>query len=226
MATEGASDGQWLIAGRQTAGRGRLGRAWQSPEGNFYGSNLLRLRSNDPSAAMLAMVTAIALFDAIEPMLPDPAALQIKWPNDVLLNGAKISGILLERVQHTANGDAVVIGIGVNLAHAPDVPGRIVASLAKVGVLISPQEFAPLLADALSGAIATWRQPGGQDTTVRAWLARAHPTGTRLSVNLSDGTVIAGAFDGLNTDGALRLRRVDGSSMIVHAGDVALITDR
>jgi BirA family transcriptional regulator, biotin operon repressor / biotin---[acetyl-CoA-carboxylase] ligase len=162
MAAEGAPDGQWLIARTQSEGKGRLGRAWHSPAGNFYGSYLLRLQPGDPPPALLAMVTAIALHDMIQPLLPAGQNAQIKWPNDVLLNGAKMSGILLERVQDRVHGDAVVIGIGVNLAHAPDVPGRATASLKSVGAELTVEEFIALFAPILTQWIGIWRRDAGQ----------------------------------------------------------------
>src|SRR5690606_6236394 len=104
LAQAGASEGLWLRAERQTLGKGRQGKAWESPPGNLYASTLIRLRPSDPPAATLALVAAVALEEAVSVFLPARAA--IKWPNDLLIDGAKLSGILLERA-----ADAVVIGI-------------------------------------------------------------------------------------------------------------------
>lgn len=113
LAAAGAAEGLWLRADYQTGGRGRQGRVWQSPPGNFYGSTLVRLRGGDPAAATLALVAAVALEEAVRIYAPG-ADVAIKWPNDLLLGEAKLAGILLERAD-----DAVVVGIGVNLAHHP-----------------------------------------------------------------------------------------------------------
>jgi BirA family biotin operon repressor/biotin-[acetyl-CoA-carboxylase] ligase len=137
----------------------------------------------------------------------------LKWPNDLLLVGKKLAGILLER-----SADRVVIGFGVNLASAPDLPDRPCASL---GGRVSPEAFAPLLAASVTRLIDLWRksQPA---SLVQAWLARAHPAGTRLTVHSSSDEMIGGRFEGIESDGALRLRLEDGHLEIVHAGDISL----
>lgn len=145
--------------------------------------------------------------DAAAPSLP----LLLKWPNDLILDGAKVAGILLER-----QDDRVVIGFGVNLAAAPDIPGRPTAHLAGA---ISPQAFAPVLAGSMSRMLSLWRTSDPKHFA-KAWLARAHPVGTELKVHGSDG-VVSGRFDGIEPDGALRLNR-DGDIDIVRAGDVTL----
>ena len=137
----------------------------------------------------------------------------LKWPNDLLLSGKKLGGILLER-----SGDRVVIGIGVNLASAPNVPDRPCASLSGA---IEPQAFAPLLAASFDRLLHLWRSSGGA-LLVQAWLPRAHARGTPLTVHASAVETTSGTFDGLDADGALRLRTRDGSVAIIHAGDVGL----
>ena len=116
---ERVGEGDWLVADRQVAGRGRQGRPWSDGAGNFMGSTVVRPGPSDPPAHTLTLAVALAAYETVLPLLADPRALSIKWPNDLLLNGAKLSGILLER-----EGDAVVIGIGVNLAQAPELPDR------------------------------------------------------------------------------------------------------
>jgi BirA family transcriptional regulator, biotin operon repressor / biotin---[acetyl-CoA-carboxylase] ligase len=137
----------------------------------------------------------------------------LKWPNDVLVLGRKLAGILLER-----SGQRVVIGFGVNLASAPDLPDRRSASLSG---RIGPQAFATFLAASVERLIGLWRQSEPL-LLAQAWLARAHSLGTPLTVHASGDETIAGRFDGLEPDGALRLRRDDGSLEIVRAGDIAL----
>jgi BirA family biotin operon repressor/biotin-[acetyl-CoA-carboxylase] ligase len=219
LARQGAEEGLWLRAERQTAGKGRLGRSWVSEPGNLYASTLVRLRATDPAAATLALVAAVALHHAAGVFMPAGQAAQLKWPNDLLLDGAKLSGILLER-----SGDAVVVGIGVNLAHHPELPDRATISLVAVGASADPAAFAEVLADAFGRWLAVWRGQGL--TAIRdAWLTAAHPIGTALSVRLPDGRTLDGLFDGLDTDGALILRLASGERHVIHAADVFLLKD-
>lgn len=214
LARAGQPEGSWLRAERQTAGRGRLGRPWVSPPGNLYASLLVWLRPNDPPAATLALVTAVALDETIAVFLPDHTAWHLKWPNDLLLDGAKLSGILLERAD-----DAVVIGIGVNLAHHPDLPDRVTTSLAARGVAVDPTALLDVLADTMARWLARWRNEGLAPVRAR-WLERAHPIGTALTARLPDGGAIDGLFDGLGEDGALILRLPSGERRTIHAADV------
>ncbi|HZF94925.1 MAG TPA: biotin--[acetyl-CoA-carboxylase] ligase [Allosphingosinicella sp.] len=210
LAREGASEGLWLRAERQTGGRGRQGRAWSSPPGNLYASTLVRLRPGDPPAPTLALVAAVALHEAASLYTP---GILIKWPNDLLAGGAKLSGILLERAD-----DAVVIGFGVNLAFHPTDIERPATSLAALaGSAPDPDAFLETLADAFARWLGRWRSAGLAPVR-RAWLAAAHPVGTALTAAGEEGL-----FDGLDETGALRLRLADGTLRIVHAGDVFLI---
>ncbi|WP_343520598.1 biotin--[acetyl-CoA-carboxylase] ligase [Sphingomonas sp.] len=242
LATAGASEGSWLRAERQTGGKGRQGRAWESPPGNLYASTLVRLRPADPPAATLALVAAVALEEAVRVFLQsrhpseswdlsigarpreakDPSfrwghGLCIKWPNDLLVDGAKLSGILLERAD-----DAIVIGIGVNLAHHPDLPDRATTSLAVHAAAPDPATFLDVLAESFARWLARWRQKG-LDPVRQRWLDRAHAPGTALTARLPDGETIEGLFDGLTGDGALILRLASGARRVIHAGDVFLI---
>jgi BirA family biotin operon repressor/biotin-[acetyl-CoA-carboxylase] ligase len=209
-----------LRAERQLAGRGRQGRAWVSPTGNLYASTIVRLRPTDPPAATLALVAAVALEEAVS-VYYHPGegrrGAMLKWPNDLLLDGAKLSGILLERA-----GDAVVIGIGVNLAHHPTDTDRIATSLAAHGVAIEPAPFLETLAESFARWLARWRNEGVPAIRDR-WVARAHPPGTALTARLPDGTSVDGLFERLDADGALILRLADGTTRVIHAGDVFLI---
>lgn len=206
FARAGAAEGLWLRAERQTGGRGRQGREWASPPGNLYASTLVRLRPGDPPAHTLALAAGVALHDAVSLGL-------LKWPNDLLIEGAKVSGILLERTE-----DAVVIGFGVNLAHAPALLDRPTTCLAHNGIVTTPDAFLRRLAASLAARLAEWR---GTFATIRAtWLAAAHPQGTPLAVKLPDGTVATGTFAGIDDEGALRLRLAGGAVRVIHAGDV------
>jgi BirA family transcriptional regulator, biotin operon repressor / biotin---[acetyl-CoA-carboxylase] ligase len=237
LARSGAAEGLWLRAERQTGGRGRQGRAWDSPEGNLFVSTLVRVRPGEPPAATLALVAAVALEEAVsvffrhsgegQDLRPDSAVargpgvrrgdgLVIKWPNDILIDGAKLSGILLERAE-----DAVVIGFGVNLAHHPVDVDRPATSLAVHGVAPDPDIFAETLAESFARWLSRWRD--GIAPVRERWLARAHPVGTALTARLADGTSVDGLFGGLDAQGALILRLADGTSRVIHAGDVFLL---
>lgn len=214
LAARGAPEGLWLRAVEQTAGRGRLGRAWISPPGNLYASTTVRLRPTDPGAATLALVAAVALEETIAAYGATP---WIKWPNDLFIDDAKLTGILLER-----SGEAVVVGIGVNLAHHPDGLDRQVTSLAAQGLAApDPELFLRDLADAFSRWLASWRRSLGE--VRRRWLERAHPIGTALAVRLPDQPPLEGLFDGLDENGALRLRLSHGAVQVIQAGDVFTI---
>ena len=215
LAASGLEEGVWLRAERQSLGRGRLGRSWASPPGNLYASTLVRVRPSDPPAATLALVAAVALEETVSAYVPGMALL--KWPNDVLIDGAKLSGILLERA-----GGAVVIGIGVNLAHHPTNTDRVATSLAVYDVAIAPEDFVETLADAFARWVERWRGQG-IDVIRRRWVANAHPLGTPLTVRLPDGPALDGLFDGLDPEGALILRLADGTRRVIHAGDVFLL---
>jgi BirA family biotin operon repressor/biotin-[acetyl-CoA-carboxylase] ligase len=207
-----AAEGDWLVALRQDAGRGRHNRVWEALDGNFFGSTVIQLRSDDPPAPALALVAGLALIEAAEVAEPG-RALSLKWPNDLMLGDAKVAGILLER-----SGDRVVAGFGVNLAAAPGIEGR---KTAHFDGATSPQAFAALLADILSRLLAAWRAADPAAFAL-AWSARAHPIGTALDVHSGPGERIAGRFDGIEADGALRLRLDGGSVEVIRAGDVTL----
>ena len=212
-----AVEGDWLVALRQSSGKGRQGRQWQSLDGNFAGSTLIRLRDTDPPPATLALAAGLALIEATDAAAPGRAT-QLKWPNDLMLANdrhewAKLGGILLERT-----GDRVVAGFGVNLAVAPQIEGR---STAHLDGATTPQAFAPLLAAGLARLLAAWRS-ADPAAFIDAWQLRAHPVGTPLTVHSAPGETLSGRFDGLAPDGALRLRSDDGRIGRIHAGDVTL----
>jgi BirA family biotin operon repressor/biotin-[acetyl-CoA-carboxylase] ligase len=173
---------------------------------------LVQLRDGDPAAQALSLIAGLALLEAIDVAVP-AQALMLKWPNDVMLLDRKLAGILLER-----SGDRVTVGFGVNLASAPPLADRQGASL---GGRVSPKAFAPLLAGSFSRLLEVWRR-SEPALLAQAWLERAHPTGTRLSVHSSADEQISGRFDGIEPDGALRLTLDDGSVEVVRAGDVLL----
>ena len=206
----------WLIADRQTAGRGRQGRAWFDGAGNFMGSTVVHLRPTDPAPATLSFVAGLAGYEAVKPFVPGSIALMLKWPNDLLLDGAKVNGVLLERT-----GDVIVVGIGVNLAASPDLPDRKTAAIADHAPAPDRDLFAQTLAGAFADELERWRMYGLKPL-LRRWEAAAHPRGARLSVQPPGEAAIEGCYDGLGKDGALYLRLPDGSRRAIHAGDVML----
>lgn len=210
LAREGAAEGLWLRAERQSSGRGRQGRTWLSPPGNLYASTIVQLRVDDPPAPTLALVAAVALHQVLVTHVP---TVRIKWPNDLLVDGAKLAGILLER-----EGDAVIAGFGVNLAHHPEGLTQPTTSLAVLTTsLPAAESILTRLVDAFAHRLAAWRSEGIGPLRA-AWLAGAHPLGTPLAAAGERGW-----FDGLDNAGALRLRLACGDVRIVHAGDVFLL---
>ncbi len=189
-----------------------MGRPWQMPAGNLAMSGLIRPQPGEGNPAELGFVAALALHDVVAGLV-EPKRLELKWPNDLNLDGAKLSGILLER-----EGDVLVLGIGVNVAAAPALPDRATVSLADLGIAATAADLAEVLARAFAARRAEWRA-GGLAPIREAWLARAHPIGTPLWVTSGEGR-IAGTFAGLGADGALLLDGADGQAHVIHAGDV------
>lgn len=210
-------EGRWLVARRQTAGRGRQGRAWFDGAGNFMGSTAVTLGEGGPPPASLSFVAALAVRDAAANVLGERADVALKWPNDVLLDGGKLSGILLEMVH-----GSIVVGIGVNLAHAPEIEGRKTAAFADVAPPPVLETFAASLSAAFDRRLESWRA-FGLGATLQAFLAHAiHAQGSPVTVHDTDGSVISGSFAGLEeSDGALRLRLADGSERVIRAGDIS-----
>jgi BirA family biotin operon repressor/biotin-[acetyl-CoA-carboxylase] ligase len=215
-AGERVPEGYWLVADRQTLGRGRQGRVWLDAVGNFMGSTVVHLSAQDPAPASLSFVAALAVYEAVLPRIPNPRELQLKWPNDVLLGGGKFCGLLLER-----EGPHAVVGIGVNLVSAPAVEARRTRALAEFGPPPSRDVFAAALAAQFDLELGRWRQ-FGLAPILKRWRAAAHPPGTPLTVHEGNGRIVSGVFDDLEPDGALRLRLEDGSARVIHAGDVML----
>jgi BirA family transcriptional regulator, biotin operon repressor / biotin---[acetyl-CoA-carboxylase] ligase len=212
LASDAAVEGEWLVALEQDAGRGRQNREWVSAPGNFYGSTLVQLREEDPPAQTLSLAAGLALIEALDVAAPGEA-LMLKWPNDLMLGGKKLAGILLER-----SGDRVAVGFGVNLAGAPRLSDREAASLSAE---MTPQAFAPLLAGSFARLLGLWRT-SESSALVRAWEHRAHHIGTKLTVHVGKDETLSGRFGGLDPDGALRLMRDDGSIELVRAADIFL----
>lgn len=211
---EDVSEGHWLVADRQGAGRGRAGRTWSDAAGNFMGSTVAVLRAGDPLAPTLALVAGLAVHGAVVATAGVLTGLMLKWPNDLLVGNAKLAGILLER-----QADAIVVGIGVNLASAPDVPDRKTTSL---GGRVSRDDFAAVLAEHWHALLGRWHR-GEWPALRQEWIERAHSAGTLLSVKDAVQGTLMGAFAGLDPDGAALLRLADGQVRAIHAGDLDLV---
>jgi len=210
-------EGDWLVADRQTAGRGRLGRDWFDGAGNFMGSTVVHRRFGDPPAPSLALLAGLAVHAAVAPLLAGKTVPLLKWPNDVMVGQAKLAGILLE-----AQEDGVVIGIGVNLARAPELPDRPAIAIADIVAAPDRDLFAATLAAAFDTELERWRTVG-ITPLIRRWLAAAHPVGTPLTVTGTSGEPpLAGRFAGLDANGGLQLLLPDGTTRAVHAGEVML----
>lgn len=206
----------WILAIEQTAARGRRGRAWSTPRGNFAGTLIMRREGSPADAALRSFVASLALREAFVAVTGQEAAFALKWPNDVLLNGGKVAGILLESV-----GETLVIGIGVNLVHAPSAAqveqGAVtpVSVLGETGVNVSPEAFL----DALASAYARFED---QFTTYgfgpirTAWLAHAARIGEVMTARtMRDETV--GVFEDVDTSGNLILNTAKGRVPITAA---------
>ncbi len=224
LAGEGAASGTWVIADRQTAGRGRSGRAWQSPPGNFFASLVLRDVFPLDKAAQLALVSGVAVHAAVERALGGArnTVLELKWPNDVLLERRKVGGILVESsVAGRDQGALAVIGVGLNLAHHPDLPDRPATNLSDHGASIAPLNFLPLLDGTMQEWISNWASGAGFQSVREAWLARSLPPGAGLMVHSGQG-MVTGTFAGLDADGALLITLPSGALQTITFGDVML----
>jgi len=229
LASHGAASGTWVIADRQTAGRGRSGRSWQSEPGNFYASLILRDVFPLEKAAQLALVSGVAVHAAVtaaagENLQAANALLELKWPNDILLGRRKLGGILVESsVTGRNQGALAVVGIGLNLVHHPDLPGGMATDIFSVGASIAPLNFLPSLDGTMQEWSSKWASGVGFPAVREAWLARSLPPGVGLTVNSGRGAV-RGVFAGLDPDGALLLTDETGALQTMTFGDVALST--
>lgn len=210
----------WVTARRQLGGRGRRGRAWVSEPGNLYASLLLVDPAPRGALASLPLVVALALHRAIAAEMPFAGdRIRIKWPNDVLVDGLKVSGILIEAESVGDGRNAVVIGCGVNIAHKPDNPLYPATSLSEAGASTSPDALFARLMVELAHALDVWREGEGIDDIVSAWKALVHGIGQPITVNLPDRS-LSGIFAGIESDGLLTLRLDGGETLRIASGDV------
>lgn len=216
----------WVMARRQTKGRGRSGRAWTSDPGNLYASLLQRLRCPPSAVHQLSLLAGVAVVDAIRDVAaahPLPG-LRLKWPNDVLIDGAKCAGILPESQHGGSSGEVVVvIGIGINLSSHPEDLGRPATHLAMHGISATPDAMLAALDGSMTRWLQAWDCSNGFAAVRAAWLERGGPVGEPITVNTGSERTF-GNFLGLDGDGALLLRDHMGNSRRVAYGDVSLGT--
>ncbi len=227
-AANGEQGPVWLIAGRQTAGRGRSGRAWQMQNGNLAATLLIAPGCAHERLHQLSLLTGVAVYEALAAMLGDasdgsPGSLLLKWPNDLLLDRAKLGGILIES---TIVGRAAVaaIGIGVNIETAPRIEGRCTISLAEFGASATARRPLGMIDVEMRRWLDIWRGGDGFDAVRAAWLERAHQRGEPITVHVGN-EVLAGTFAGIDETGALLIATVAATEMAVRRltfGDVSL----
>ncbi|HTK80019.1 MAG TPA: biotin--[acetyl-CoA-carboxylase] ligase [Rhizomicrobium sp.] len=218
LAATGEAGPIWITTSEQTAGRGRRGRVWVSPKGNLMSTLLINPHRPAAECAQLSFVAAIASADTVAHFAP-PADVKVKWPNDVLANGGKISGILLESASAGGEPYFLAIGIGINLAHFPPDTEFPATALTALGLPAPPVEAAlTQLAAHFAKWYDIWRGQGF--SPIRdAWLARAANLGSRIRARLTNEET-SGVFEGIDEAGALLLRETAGRTRAIAAGEV------
>lgn len=210
---------EWILGLTQTAARGRRGRAWVNPLGNFAGTLVMRPSETPDVVALRSFVAALALYDAFEQLTGTNAGLALKWPNDVLLNGGKVAGILLEGIG--GPGGHLAIGIGINLIAAPEVSqveaGAVapVSLLAETGKRVSPEQMLEALAQAYAEREASFVTYGFAPIR-QAWMARAARLGEAVTARMP-GREVTGTFEEVDAQGSLVLKTAKGREEIAAA---------
>lgn len=227
----------WILARQQTRGRGRSGRSWQTVPGNLAATLLIEPGCPLSALHQLSLLTGVAVYDAIcavakrsaSSLEPTAGRLRLKWPNDILLDDAKLGGILIESTT-LGPGTVAAIGIGINVACAPAVPGRASACLSGAGIAATPRTVLEALSAELAAWLARWDGSRGFEQIRCAWLARAGTTAGQMTINAGEGP-ITGIFSGLDETGALLLacRSGTGAPDTIRRftfGDVTLASER
>lgn len=221
-ATSGTQDMSFVIADEQTAGRGRLDRKWFTPKGTALAFSLI-LRPTAQEKPYLTRIVGLAALAVADALRTRGLVAQIKWPNDVLLNGRKVAGILVESVWSGEEVDCVVIGIGINVLKAA-VPSAELLQFPATSLeeSLGPEvEREQILQDILSGIIAL-RPHIGSDSFIASWEKALAFRGERVQVEDGSGIPLTGKLLGLESDGSLKLSKEDGQSITVRFGDVRL----
>jgi BirA family transcriptional regulator, biotin operon repressor / biotin---[acetyl-CoA-carboxylase] ligase len=209
----------WITAARQSAGRGRRGRAWETGQGNLAATYLFATRKPPAEAAQVSFVAALAVADLASAFVP-ASLVSLKWPNDTLIEGRKAAGILVESGQVAEDALWVAVGVGVNLARQPVIAERPATAFCEHMRAPPPTPLEALAI--LAPALARWRglwERGGFTPIAEAWTAKAHGLGEPCTARLASETV-QGVAEGLDGDGALRLRTAAGVVRRITAGDI------
>lgn len=226
----------WVVSAHQRAGRGRRGNHWGTPRGNLAASLLCLVDASPTTAATLGFVAGLALDEALRRIVPDlsvkmaldgvePAPitgshrLRLKWPNDVLLDGGKLAGILLEAEPAAGGRLAVVVGIGVNVVSVPANLPYPATALTTITPGISARDVFHALSDAWAGLERLWAGGEGFGLVRELWLARAAGLGEEVAVRLGDD-VFGGIFDTIDEEGRLVIRARDGTARSISAGEI------
>lgn len=218
LARAGDTGDLWVTAERQLQGKGRRGRHWVSEKGNLYTSLLLINPAPLPLLSTMPLLAATALYDAVLQCAPQVQDLAIKWPNDLLLQGHKVAGILLES-QMIGDQLALIIGMGVNLSHAPkDTPYPATSFQAK-GYDITVHDLFPALQQQVALRLTEWNKGQNAAGIVDAWRARSKGMGQAITVHLNDRT-IEGQFVDIDATGQLMLQKANKSTISISTGDV------
>lgn len=219
-ARAGDAGALWVVTDNQLGGRGRRSRAWIAPRGNLAASLLIVTGASIATVATLGFVAGVATERAIARVAPYLRhRISLKWPNDVLADGAKLSGILLESEPLDDRRRAVVVGIGVNVVAAPEGLPYPAASLASLGAEVSAQALFEALAEAWHELAGVWDEGRGMGAIRDLWLERAVGLGAPISVQTADG-VLAGVFETIDDTGRLVMQRADGTEAVIAAGEV------
>lgn len=222
----------WFTALQQTAGKGRRGRQWETPHGNLAASLLIAPDADPAIAATLGFVAGVALNDALRQAAPELALragidgadgagsrIALKWPNDVLADGAKLAGILLESIKRPDGNQAVVIGFGVNVVDAPEGLPYPATSLRTLGAETSAEVLFAALSESWVDAVAAWDSGRGVADILARWRAAAAGIGAEVAVK-REGDVVRGIFETIDDAGRLIVRADDASRIAITAGDV------
>jgi BirA family biotin operon repressor/biotin-[acetyl-CoA-carboxylase] ligase len=207
----------WIWSDRQLQGRGRQGRSWISEAGNLYATLLLRLAMPAAAAGSLSVAVSLAVHATLRRFIGIPAKLELKWPNDVLIEGRKAAGILVESTIRS-EGMVFAIGCGINLHSAPPGTRYGATSLAAHGVQAVPGEALEALAEEVDQLLRRWNAGAGFNELRTEWLQHARGLGSLVSVAAA-GSTIEGHFEGLSDNGGLLLRNQAGLQEL-HAGEV------
>ncbi len=217
MAEQGADDGTVIVAAEQTGGRGRMDREWISSSGNLFVSVLLRVDGPPARIAQLSMVATVAMGEAIMEYLSDPNILSYKWPNDILINQKKASGMLLES-GFGSGENWVVIGTGVNLVSHPDNVMYPATDLRTAGTEISIEGLLSSYLHRLKDWRERWQQ--GIGPVRDAWISKMEGIGSQVRIQLPKRDALYGQFKELTQEGALVLEMEGGKTLEVSAGDL------